>query len=196
MAADAAGNDLSAIFIPASGKIAVAPFATAIPSVADGAKAKVTLASAFKALGLLTEDGGMEWTEEADGEAIELFQEGYSIPSGKAKVELKVKMAESSREKYELLRGIHYDENKHAVVDASGNPQRLVVWVEEIAKNGTVRRRACENASVSSLKEDKDERGKIKAIEVTFSFASAIGHAAGQYHEWFLTAAEVSAAGV
>lgn len=194
MTVDAAGNDLSAIFIPSTGKIAVAPFGTAIPVAADGAKAKVTLNQAFKALGLLTEDGGMEWTEEADGEAIELFQEGYSIPSGKAKVELKVKMAESSREKYELLRGIHYDANKHAIVDASGNPQRLVVWVEEIAKNGTVRRRACENATVSSLKEDKDERGKIKAIEVTFSFASAIGHPNGQYHEWFLTAAEVSAA--
>lgn len=194
MAADAAGNDLGAVFIPVTGNIAIAPFGTAVPSPADGAKATVTLAEVFEKLGLFAEDGGFEWTEEASGDPIVFFQQGYSIPSGEANVQVVVKLAETSRKNLETVRGTKFDENNHTIVDASGNPLQYVVWTEEIAKNGNIRRRACENATVASWKEDKDERGTVKGIEVTWTFKEAAGHPSGQFHEWFLTPADLTPA--
>ncbi len=94
MAADAFGNDVAAVGLPVTGFFGFAPISTTLPTPEEGGAADFALPVAFKKAGLLTEDGGFEWTEESDGDPIAFWQEGYSIPSGLANVNLVAKLAQ------------------------------------------------------------------------------------------------------
>ncbi|MGF4045725.1 phage tail tube protein [Paenarthrobacter nitroguajacolicus] len=169
MAADSFGNDVEAVGVPVTGHIGFAPFGTAVPTPVAGKALDFVLPVDFKIPGLLTEDGGFEWTMEADGDAITFWQDGFSLPSGLANVELKVKFAQTDETVRSIIRGKTADANGYMTIDGGGTSARYVVFAEEIFKNGVIRRRVAANVGVKSVKEDKSERGKVLGYEVTFS---------------------------
>lgn len=185
MAADSAGNDLEAVGIPVTGGVAFAPSGTKAPTPAEGKTADYKW-TAGKKLGLLTEDGGPEWSLEKDGDDIEFWQEGYSIPSGLSKAECKIKLAQTDPVTMEFIRGTRYDDNSSMVVDAGGNSKTYCVLVEEFFKNGTIRRRWGSNVTVKEVAEDKSERGSVLGYEVTLAFSVHADHPTGQFREWLL----------
>lgn len=167
MAVDSAGNDVSAVGIPVSGNIGFAPQGTAGPTPAQGASRALTLDPKFKIPGLLTEDGGFEWTLEADGDPITFWQDGYSIPSGLANATLVLKLAQTDEIVRSIIRGETADANGYMTIDAGGTDARYSIFTEEIFKNGTIRRRWAPNVGIQSVKEDKNERGNVLGYEVT-----------------------------
>lgn len=186
MAADAAGNDVTAVGLPVTGNLGIAPFGTVIPTPVAGAAPEYTLDPAFKVPGLLTEDGGPEWTQEADGDPIEFWQEGYSIPSGLANVELVVKLAETSEIVREIINGKTADANGYLTVDGGGTATKYVLFTEEIFKNGVIRRRVAPNAGIGSVKEDKSTRGEVLGYEVTFKIDRHASVENNHYGEWLV----------
>lgn len=168
MAADSFGQDVSAVGVPVTGHMGVAPFGTTIPTPVEGGDDAFTLPEAFMLPGLMTEDGGFEWSMEADGDAIVFYQEGFSLPSGLAKVELKVKYAQTDEIVRKIIRGKTPDANGYITIDGGGTDAKYVLFTEEIFKNGTIRRRVAANASIGTVAEDKSERGKVLGYEVTY----------------------------
>lgn len=186
MAADELGNDVEAVGVPVTGHIGFAPFGTAVPTPVAGKALDYELPVDFKIPGLLAEDGGFEWTMEADGDAITFWQEGYSIPSGLANVELKVKFAQTDETVRQIIRGKAADANGYMTIDGGGTSTRYVTFTEEVFKNGVIRRRVAANVGVKSVKEDKSERGKVLGYEVTFSISRAPELGNQHLGEWLI----------
>jgi hypothetical protein len=164
---DAFGNDITAVGIPVTGFLGFAPKGTLFPTPAAGGAPDFTLPAAFRKAGLLTEDGGFEWTLEADGDPIVLWQEGYSIPSGLANADLTMKLAQYDALVRELAWGKVPDANGYLTIDAGGHATEFVAFTEEIFKNGAIRRRIAEG-SITSAKVDKSERGSVNGTELAF----------------------------
>lgn len=186
MAADSFGNDVSAVGVPVTGHMGVAPFATAIPTPIEGGDDAYTLPEAFKLPGLLTEDGGFEWSMEADGDPIVFWQDGFSIPSGLANVELKVKYAQTDETVRSIIRGKTADANGYITIDGGGTSAKYVLFTEEIFKNGLIRRRVAANASIASVAEDKSERGNVLGYEVTYKIDRSPLLANDHIGEWHI----------
>jgi hypothetical protein len=165
---DTFGNDIAAVGIPVTGFLGFAPAATLKPAPAAGGAFDFVLPAAYKKAGLLTEDGGFEWTLEADGDPITFWQEGYSIPSGLANATLVAKLAQYDDIVRQLAYGKEPDENGYITIDAGGHALEFVAFTEEIFKNGVIRRRVAE-VSVKGAKVDKSERGNVNGTEITFS---------------------------
>lgn len=171
MPADAAGNNVAAAFVPVTGFFGYAPSGTTIPTASGGAAVPLTLDSGFKKAGLLTEDGGFDWDLEADGDALVFWQDGYSIPSGLATATLTVKLAQYDEVVRSLIWGKTADANGYITIEASGTTKRYALFTEEIAKNGTIRRRVAADSAITSVKVDKNERGSVNGVEVVFTVA-------------------------
>lgn len=191
MAADEKGMDVEAVGLPITGHLGVAPYGTAIPTPVEGATAGFTLAVEFKNPGLLTQDGGPEWTEEADGDPIEFWQEGYSIPSGLANVTLVAKLAQTDETVRSIVRGKTADVNGYITVDGGGTQTKYVLFTEEIFKNGVIRRRVAPNAGIESVKEDKSERGTVLGYEVTFKINRHATVENNHFGEWLIAPAPI-----
>ena len=170
MAADSAGNDVTAVGLPVTGTVAaaLASAVTTLPTPTELADTGLSLPVAYKKLGLLTTDGGPEWTMEPDGDAIEFFQMGYSIPSGLAKCELVVTLAQTDATIVPVIYGKTPDANGYFTIDAGGHSTVFCLYEEVIFKNGVIRRRIVGNATVSAVKEVKAERGAVLGYQVTF----------------------------
>lgn len=188
MTADLLGNDVSAVGVPVTGHIGIADSGTAGPTPAAGASRSLVLDPAFRVPGLLTEDGGFEWTTEADGDAIVFWQEGYSLPSGLAKAELKLKFAQTDEIVRSIIRGKEADANGYMTVDAGGTDKKYSLFTEEIFKNGVIRRRWAPNASVLTIKEDRSERGSVLGYEVTFKIDRSPLVENNHFGEWLIPA--------
>lgn len=186
MAADEFGNDVQAVGIPVTGNIGFAPFATPIPSPAAGGARDFILPVAFKVAGLLTEDGGFEWTLEADGDATVFYQSGYSLPSGLANATVKVKFAQTDETVRGIIRGKTADVNGYMTIDAGGTDAKYVLFSEEIFKNGVIRRRVAANVGVKSVKEDKSEQGKVLGYEVEFKLERSLATENNHLGEWLI----------
>jgi hypothetical protein len=186
MAADSFGTDVSAVGVPVTGHMGVAPFGTAIPTAVEGAADTYILPVAYKLPGLLTEDGGFEWSMEADGDPIEFWQEGFSIPSGLANVTLKVKYAQTDETVRGIIRGRTADVNGYITIDGGGTSERYVVFTEEIFKSGLIRRRVAANVGIESVAEDKSERGSVLGYEVTYSIARSPELGNDHIGEWLI----------
>lgn len=185
MTADTFGNDIAAVGVPITGFLGFAPKGTTFPTPLEGKSPTFTLPVAFKKAGLLTTDGGFEWNLEADGDPIEFYQEGYSIPSGLANAELTAKLAQYDANVRQLAWGKTADANGFITIDAGGHGTEFVVFTEEIFKNGVIRRRVAE-VGVTSAKLDKSERGTVNGTELVLS---AHRHASlGNNHigEWLI----------
>lgn len=194
MAADSFGNDVSAVGVPVTGHIGFAPFGTAGPTPSAGASRTYVLPVAFKVPGLLTEDGGFEWTLEADGDPITFWQEGYSLPTGLANAELVLKLAQTDEIVRGIIRGKTADSNGYMTIDAGGTDVKYSVFTEEIFKNGVIRRRWAPNVSIKSVKEDKNERGNVLGYEVTLTIHRAPEVQNNHFGEWLIPAATVVSA--
>lgn len=186
MAADELGNDISAVGIPITGNIGFAQFGTTVPTPAAGGAPSFVLPEAFKVAGLLTEDGGFEWTLEAAGDATVFYQSGYSLPSGLANATLKVKFAQTDETVRGIIRGKTADANGYMTIDAGGTDTKYVVFTEEIFKNGVIRRRVGANVSVLSVKEDKSEQGKVVGYEVEFKLERSPATENNHLGEWLI----------
>jgi hypothetical protein len=168
MTADSFGNDITAVGIPITGSVGIAPMTTPLLTPAAGAEYEVELAAAFRKLGLFTEDGGQTWTLEADGDPIVFFQDGYSIPSGLANATLVVKLAQYDALAQELLSGKVPDANGYITIDAAGHSTEYRLFSEEIFKNGVIRRRQAGKATITGAAVDQSTRGEVNGMEVTF----------------------------
>lgn len=186
MAADTYGNDIDAVIIPLTGLIAYAPFGTAIPTPTEGGAADLVLAEAFRKVGLISEDGGPEWDEAPDGDALEFWQSGYSIPSGLANVSMKFTAAEESPATRRLRTGKTPDANGYLTVDGGGNSERYVWVTEEVYANGFVRRRAFVGR-IKTAKLVKSERGSVQGTEFEVEVQRSPLFNNQHYGEWVLT---------
>lgn len=167
MAADPQGNDIQAVGVPITGFLGFAPAGTVLPTPVEGADPDFTLPVAFKKAGLLKEDGGFEWTLEADGDPIVFWQEGYSIPSGLANATLAATLAQYDDVVRELAWGKTPDANGYITIDAGGHAEEYVIFTEEIFKSGAIRRRVAE-CSVKTVAVDKSERGSVNGTAIEF----------------------------
>ncbi|MGV8912241.1 MAG: IPT/TIG domain-containing protein [Rhodoglobus sp.] len=168
MTADAFGNDVTAVGIPVTGFLGFAPAGTTFPTSVEGGSPTFTLPVAFQKAGLLTEDGGFEWTLAADGDPIKFWQEGYTIPSGLANVTLVAKLAQYDAIVRKLAYGKTADANGFITIDGGGHGTEFVAFSEEIFKNGVIRRRIAE-VTVKEIAVDKSERGSVNGTQITFS---------------------------
>lgn len=194
MAADELGNDVSAVGVPVTGHIGFAPEGTTGPTPSAGASRSYVLPTEYKVPGLLTEDGGFEWTLEPDGDPIVFYQEGYSLPTGIATAELVLKLAQTDEIVRSIIRGKTADENGYMTVDAGGHAVQYSVFTEEIFKNGVIRRRWAPKVSIKSVKEDKSERGNVLGYEVTLSIHRSPLVGNEHFGEWLLPAGSPAAA--
>jgi hypothetical protein len=169
MAADAQGNDITAVAVPVTGFIGLAPFGTEFPTPVEGADPDLALDVAFKRLGLLKDDGGPQWAWEPDGDAVEFWQDGYSIPSGLANVTVSATAAQTDPFTRSVVSGKTPDANGYITVDGGGHATQYVLFTEEIFKNGSIRRRVAPNVRVESVTEDQSTRGEVLGYAFTFS---------------------------
>lgn len=168
MAADSFGNDITAVGIPISGNVGIAPMTADLLTPEEGAVYALVLDPLFRKLGLFTEDGGHTWTLEADGDPIVFYQDGYSIPSGLANATLVVKLAQYDALAQELLSGAVPDANGYITIDAAGHSTEYRLFSEEIFKNGVIRRRQAGKATITGVAVDQSTRGEVNGMEVTF----------------------------
>lgn len=183
---DEKGNDLGAVYIPVDGNVAFAPLDkfTGPPTNVQGAAPDYKLPEGvFTKLGLLTEDGGPEWGNESGDDSIKFWQDGYEIASGTSEVTLTITLAETAPSTALFLHGKSHDEHGYMTVDLSADPGPFALFVEEIAKNGVIRRRLAERATIKEKKETKSERGAVTAYEVTISLGRVNS---AHYHEWIV----------
>ena len=174
MAIDANGKDLTKVGVALTGNAAImgydAEFAAPI-NTAFGAAA-YTLPVSFDPLGLRTEDGAPEWTDEPDGDALEFYEDGYSIPSGLVTAECKMILAQSEPLVMELKSGVTLDANGVAQIDLGGNAKRYILFTEDVLKTpggGSLIERRMAAVTVKSVVSQKPERGTVRGYEVTFS---------------------------
>ncbi|MEV4735561.1 MULTISPECIES: hypothetical protein [unclassified Microbacterium] len=186
MVADAQGNDLGAVGVPISGNLGVAPVLEAnVIAPAAGAVLEIALPAAYRKLGLLKQDGGFNLTTEKDGDAIELYQEGYSLPSGLANATLAVTLAQTDDLVREVAWGKTPDENGYITVDAGGHATRYLLWSEEIFRNGILIRRLGV-ASVDSVQVDQSTRGEIRGYAITFKYQRSPYFENNHFGEWLI----------
>lgn len=186
MAADELGNDISAVAVPVTGNLGIAPASTTVPTPSEGADPGFTLPEAFTKAGLIKEDGGPQWAWEADGDPIKFWQDGYSIPSGLANVTLVASFAQTDNFIRSVIYGKTPDANGYLVVDGGGHSTEYVLFTEEIFKNGTIRRRVAAVAGVQSVSEDQSTRGEVLGYEVTFEIKRSPLLGNGHFGEWLL----------
>lgn len=189
MTADSSGNDIAAVGVPISGRIAFAPLGTPLLTPAQGNQGDITsLMGAFTPIGLLKQDGGPQFAWASSGDPIEFWQEGYSIPSGLADVTLAITAAEALRAYVrQIISGMAPDANNMTVLDGGGHATRWVVYSEELFKNGAVRRRQAPSVSLASSTEDRSERGGVMGNALSFKINRDIG-IGGHFREWVLMA--------
>jgi hypothetical protein len=188
MAADSLGNDIAAVGVPVTGFIGYAPIGTTIPTPVEGGDPDLTLAAGFKKLGLLKTDGGFTWAEEADGDPIEFWQEGYSIPSGLANVTLTAGLAQLDENVRSFLRGKTADANGYMTIDGGGTATRYVIFTEEVFKNGVIRRRVAPDVGIQSQEPDQSTRGEVNGTNVTLTVARSSLVDGEHYGEWLIAA--------
>lgn len=188
MAADQHGNDITLVGVPLTGFLAFAPASTNPPTPAEGKAPALQLAEGFRKIGLITNDGGFEWTEEPDGDPIVFWQDGYSIPTGKANVRLKFTAAEQSPITRQLRTGKTPDEHGYLTVDGGGVATPYLWFSEEVFRNGAIRRRAA-FGRVLTAKLAKSERGSVQGIEFEIEIQPHTAFNREHYGEWVINPA-------
>lgn len=184
--ADEMGNDVELVGIPVSGALAFAPYGTDGPTREEGADPEYTLPSTFRRIGLVTQDGGPEFTEERDGDPIQFWQDGYSIPTGLANCTITFTAAETNPLVQELHSGQEPDEYGYVEVNAGGHTNRYTLWLEEIFRNGMIRRRIAYMATVETFQQIKSERGVVMGYTITMRIGVHAKLNNNHYGQWVL----------
>lgn len=189
MTADAYGNDITAVAVPVTGNLGIAPKGTTLVTPTEGGASDFTIPAAFKKAGLVKDDGGPQWSWEPDGDPIQFWQDGYSIPSGKANVTLEASFAQTDDFVRSIVYGAEADANHYIIVDGGGSALEYVLFTEEVFKNGVIRRRQAAVASVQSVKEDQSKRGEVLGYDVVFEIKRSPLLANGHFGEWVIPVA-------
>lgn len=193
MAADAEGNDIGLIGIPVTGFLAWAPLPLAsIITPEEGASLDLVLDAAFAKVGLIKQDGGFDWTGEANGDAIEFWQEGYSEPTGLANVSIATTLAEHKAKNQELLYGEAPDAFGSADIEEASNGKRVALFSHEVFKSGWIRRRLMPNVGVQTVKLDKSERGSVQGHATTFKVDRSPLIGMRHYRQWIIPPAPIA----
>lgn len=168
MAADDAGNDLTAVGVPIGGMAAFAPYdsANVIADADIGAK-PLTLPDGYEYLGLVKEDGSPQHTWDTD-DPLGFWQEDYELSSdGTRSIELG--LAENSAAVLKLTEGKEPNDNGVIYVDSNLPDSRVILFVATKFRNGT-EDRYNGVAQVSAVEVDQDERGSIRGKSVTLNW--------------------------
>jgi hypothetical protein len=190
MTADASGNDILAVGVPLGGFIGVGPFGTTLPDPEDGADPDLVVNVAIKKLGLLKTDGGPQFAWAADGDPLEFWQPGYTIPTGLANVTLTLSAAEALADQVRaIVAGATPDANGYTEIDGGGHATQYVIFTAEIFKSGAIRRRAAANATLQSTTEDQSTRGDILGEQLVFKIDRSPVFNNNHFGEWVLPAA-------
>ncbi|MDZ4045176.1 MAG: hypothetical protein U1E32_05285 [Rhodoglobus sp.] len=189
MAADSAGNDITAVGIPITGLFGFAPTATTLPTATEGNDPDYELPVAFKRAGLLKVDGGPQFAWAASGDPIEFFQAGYSIPSGLADVTFTAAYAQHDPFIRELIHGVAPDANGMIIVDGGGHSIEKILWSEEIFANGDILRRCAPKTGVRTVTEDRGTRGEVKGYTVVHEIKRSSLISNKHFMEWLIPAA-------
>jgi len=190
MAADGAGNDILAVGVPVTGSIGIGPAGTTLPTDAQGGVTVLSpvLNVAIIKMGLLKTDGGPALVWGPTGDPLVFWQDGYSIPSGLATVTLTATFSEILSDKVrKVIAGVAPTADKLTIIDGGGHAVKYVIWIEEIFKNGAIRRRAINNAGILSVTEDKSTRGTDTGDVIVFTIPrdNTLG---GHFREWVIPA--------
>lgn len=146
MAADSAGNDLSAAKVVVTSAYRFAPYdasktlnaALIAPTVADVKTSLDTIFSKGGFVGLITEDGAPQDNRDAD-DAIKFHQPGYSI-NGKASLTEQFTVAEDNSITRQMTIGTPDTNGVYHVTDIIQDG-KWFCYKETVFKNGTHRRR-------------------------------------------------------
>ena len=172
MTADEQGNNLEAVGVPISGMAAYAPLDAAnVLTPAQLAASPLQLSAAFKKLGLYKQDGGPASGRE-DGDAIELFQQGYKL-SAEGTRSLTIGLAEHNPIVQGLIEGVEPDEHGVYKVSSSLPSNRFILFSSLIyrGKSGArPEKRQIGVAYVSAVELDQAERGSVEGASVTFTW--------------------------
>lgn len=168
MTADSAGNDLSAVFVPVTGALGYGPADTPAPTPSELGAESYSLPVGVNKVGLIKQDGGFDWTGEPSGDALEFWQDGYTLASGQVEATLAVTMAQTDPIVRELVWGKTPDQYGVIDVELGSNDNVYWLYTEEIGKNLVIRRRVAPACTVQTVKEDKSERGVVQGYAVTF----------------------------
>lgn len=194
MAADDAGNDLSAVAIPITGFAAIAPYEEAnIVAPAEGGARDLVLPAAYRKLGLIKQDGGFQPTDEADGDPTEFWQVGYQLAAGNSNSTLQVGLAQNDEIVREIVHGVKPDANGHIYVDAAGSGVQYLLFTEEVYKTAGGRyfvERTCGVVTVSAVERDQSERGTARGWNTTFSRLPHEWFQNRNYSEWVINIAD------
>lgn len=184
--ADEYGNDPTLVAVPVNGALALAPDGTTGPTPAEGKEVDYTLPPAFRRVGLITTDGGPEFTEERDGDPIQFWQGGYTIPTGLANCTVTFTAAETNAFVRELHAGKAEDANGYVEINAGGHSIRYVLWLEEIFRNGMIRRRIAYAVTVESFQAVKSERGTVMGYNITLRISESPKLGNNHYGQWVI----------
>ena len=185
MAADIAGNDLSAVGVPITGFAAVCWEVAEANVIADTemGKATVTLAAEkWHYLGLFKDDGGAETGSDSE-DATEFFQQGYKL-AGLSTRTIKLGLAEDNPVVQRLLDGKEPNANGVVYVEASDPSEPFLLFSATQFKNGFVERRHGV-ARISEIEVDQEERGSVRAKSVTFEWVPSPLFQNLPYKKWF-----------
>ena len=168
------GRDLEKVGVALTGAAAIMEVTEDFtpPAVAEFAAEAYTLPAGFRGLGLRKTDGAPEWSDEADGDALEFFEDGYTIPSGLVTVTCTMILAQTSPLIIELKTGVDISTANGGDLDLGGNAKRYLLYTEEVyrtAGGGTLIERRLAEATVQSVTHQKPERGEVRGHEVTFA---------------------------
>jgi len=188
MSVDAQGNDVAAVAVPVTGFIGFAPLGTAIPTPVEGADPDFVLPAAYRKLGLIKVDGGPQWAQAADGDPLEFWQQGYTIPTGLADVSVAAGLAQTDETVREFLNGKTADANGYMEIDGGGNAAHYVIFTEEIFKNGSIRRRVAPDAGITTVEENQSTRGEVLGYDTTLGINRSDVVGGNHYGEWLIPA--------
>jgi uncharacterized protein YjdB len=200
MAADAKGNDLTAVDIPVTGQIAIAPYSAANVLTSDMGGGKTVTwpeSNPYMWLGLIKKDGGFADGQEK-GDATEFYQQGYQI-NASPDMTIKVGLAEFNRVVRKFITGKEPDKNGMIPVSTYTPDTKWLLFVEEVFKNGVIRRR---NGviQIDTTEIDQSERGSVQGRDVTLKWQvdQLIGDGSTtKFNEWVVDTKEsVPATGV
>ena len=195
MTEDTNGFNISEVLQPVSAKTWVAPTSTALWTRANVINASFAPASPAVQLPLYTEDGGPEWKNEDDGDAIEFFQDGYSIPSGLSNVTLTITYA-GIDDTLRALQGESVDADGYGIVQGGSSATEWRVFHQGIYKAPGIDGLIVWNRSgtaKATVTENQETRGEVKSYTVEFTFKSDLTALnGGVFHQAILYPTEES----
>lgn len=165
---DSQGNDPTSVGVPIGGFIAFAPYAADnVIADADLGKNPLSLPAGYQKLGLVKTDGAPQKGIEA-GDAIEFWQEGYSLP-GEGKRSIQANLAENNDAVMKLTEGKEPDENGIIYVDSGLPAAKVVLLAVTRFRNGD-EERLNGVAQVTAVEMDQETRGEMRGKSVTLEW--------------------------